>query len=102
MNSTVTISPTDGISILDTFEMNQIIVEHEVTAMELLKLKEVTPDYGDHIKKNLTSTVSERIMSKMTFTKSMNPDKDSHTFRGRIWVFTKSELDELIKEVRGV
>jgi hypothetical protein len=86
--------------ILDTFEMNQMIVDHEVTAMELLTLKEVTPDYGDHIKKNLTSAVSERIMSKMTFTKSMNPDKDSHTFRGRIWVFTKSELEELIKQVK--
>jgi hypothetical protein len=88
--------------VFDTFEMNQMIVDHEVTAMELLTLKEVTPDYGDHIKKNLTSTVSERIMSKMTFTKSMNPDKDSHTFRGRIWVFTKSELEELIKQVKGI
>ncbi len=92
---------TNASEILDTFEMNQIIVDHEVTAMELLKLKEVTPDYADHIKKNLTSSVAERIIPKMTFTKSMNPDTDSHKFRGRVWVFNKDELEELIKKAKG-
>jgi hypothetical protein len=101
INVVYTGNGTANTDILDSFELNQIIVEHEVTSQELLTIKEVTPDYADHIKKNLTSSVAERIIPKMTFTKSMNPDTDSHKFRGRVWVFNKDELEELIKKAKG-
>jgi hypothetical protein len=101
INVAYTGNGTANTDILDSFELNQIIVEHEVTSQELLTIKEVTPDYADHIKKNLTSSVAERIIPKMTFTKSMNPDTDSHKFRGRVWVFNKDELEELIKKAKG-
>ena len=101
INVAYTGNGTANTDILDSFELYQIIVEHEVTSQELLTIKEVTPDYADHIKKNLTSSVAERIIPKMTFTKSMNPDTDSHKFRGRVWVFNKDELEELIKKAKG-
>ena len=94
-----TVSPTN---ILDKFALNEIVVQHTVQTQELMKLKEVDVNYADHIKSNLTSKVAERIMPRMTFTKSQKPDMEEHIFRGRVWVFTKSELEELIKEARNV
>jgi hypothetical protein len=89
-------------NVLDKFALNELVVEHKVQTQELMKLKEADLNYADHIKYNLTNKVAERIMPRMTFTKSQSPDIEEHNFRGRIWVFTKSELDELIKELRNV
>ena len=98
--STITVKkPIEDI--LDKYEMNQLVVQHKVLEYELLKLKEVDINYADHIKKNLTSSVAENITNRMSFTKSKDINMDSTIFRGRIWVFTKDELDELIKDVRN-
>ena len=98
--STITVKkPIEDI--LDKYEMNQLVVEHKVLEYELLKLKEVDINYGDLIKANLTKTVSEHVTKRMTFTKKVDIDSDTTTFRGRIWVFTKDELNELIEDVRN-
>ena len=94
-----TVNPAN---VLDKFALNEIVAEHTVQTQELMKLKEIDVNYADHIKSNLTSKVAERIMPRMTFTKSQKPDMEEHIFRGRVWVFTKSELEELIKEARNV
>lgn len=83
--------------VLDTFEMNQVVVEHKVQEQELLKLKETSPDFADHIKANLTKATAEKIVQKMAFTKTKDKDMDVHSFRGRVWVFTKEELIDLIR-----
>ena len=101
-SATVTISTTEQRDPLEMFSLNEIIVEHKVQTQELMKLKDIDVNYADHIKSNLTSKVAERIMPRMTFTKSQNPDMEEHIFRGRLWVFTKSELEELIKEAKGI
>jgi hypothetical protein len=98
--STITVKkPIEDI--LDKYEMNQLVVQHKVLEYELLKLKEVDINYSDHIKKNLTSSVAENITNRMSFTKSKDINMDSTIFRGRIWVFTKDELEELIKDARN-
>lgn len=97
--STISVSPAMASTeyILDTFEMNQVVVEHKVQEQELLKLKETSPDFADHIKANLTKAAAEKIVQKMAFTKTKDKDMDVHSFRGRVWVFTKEELLDLIK-----
>jgi hypothetical protein len=87
--------------ILDTYEMNQVVVEHKVQEHELLKLKEVDPNFADHIKANLTKAAAEKIVNKMAFTKTKDKDMDVHSFRGRVWVFTKDELEQLIKDAQN-
>ena len=87
--------------VLDTFEMNQIVVEHKVQEQELLKLKETSPDFADHIKANLTKATAEKIVQKMAFTKTKDKDMDVHSFRGRVWVFTKEELLDLIRTAQN-
>ena len=87
--------------LLDTYEMNQIVVEHKVQEHELLKLKEVDPNFADHIKANLTKATSEKIVNKMAFTKTKDKDMDVHSFRGRVWVFTKDELEQLIRDAQN-
>lgn len=87
--------------LLDTYEMNQVVVEHKVQEQELLKLKEVDPNFADHIKANLTKAASEKIVNKMAFTKTKDKDMDVHSFRGRIWVFTKDELEQLIRDAQN-
>ena len=99
-SSTVSIKPSTE-DILEKYEFNNLIVQHRVSAHELIKLKEVDINYADHIKANLTKHVSEHITKRMTFTKKVDVDSDTTTFRGRIWVFTKDELDELIKDARN-
>lgn len=87
--------------LLDTYEMNQVVVEHKVQEHELLKLKEVDPNFADHIKANLTKAASEKIVQKMAFTKTKDKDMDVHSFRGRVWVFTKDELEQLIRDAQN-
>jgi hypothetical protein len=87
--------------VLDTFEMNQVVVEHKVQEQELLKLKETSPDFADHIKANLTKATAEKIVQKMAFTKTKDKDMDVHSFRGRVWVFTKEELIDLIRTAQN-
>ena len=87
--------------ILDLFDMNELVVEHKVTTFELAKLKE-TVDYHDIIKQNLSKKISEGIINKARFTKKQDLDSDTISFRGRVWVFNKEELLDLIKEVRNV
>jgi len=87
--------------ILDLFDMNELVVEHKVTTFELAKLKE-TVDYHDIIKQNLSKKISDGIINKARFTKKQDLDSDTISFRGRVWVFNKEELLDLIKEVRNV
>ena len=87
--------------VLDTYEMNQVVVEHKLQEQELLKLKETTPDFADHIKVNLTKSTAEKIVQKMAFTKTKDKDMDVHSFRGRVWVFTKEELIDLIRTAQN-
>jgi hypothetical protein len=94
-------APKQVDEILDLFDMNELVVEHKVTTFELAKLKE-TVDYHDIIKQNLSKKISEGIINKARFTKKQDLDSDTISFRGRVWVFNKEELLDLIKEVRNV
>jgi hypothetical protein len=81
--------------------MNQIVVEHKLQEHELMKLKDADVNFADHIKSNLTKTAAERIVQKMSFTKIKDPNMDVTSFRGRVWVFTKDELEQLIKDAQN-
>lgn len=102
-SSTVTIAAHDTLkNIKDRWELNELFVEHKVQEMEMIKLKEVDPDYGSHIKENLAKNASRELIKKMTFTKKYELNTDVHHFRGRAWVFTDDELTNFIKDVQGV
>ena len=85
----------------DRYSLNEFLVEHRVQEFELMKLRETTVDYADVIKNNLAKTASKEIIKKMTFTKKHEIDSDTHSFRGRVWVFTKDELNKMIEEIRN-
>jgi hypothetical protein len=87
--------------ILDTWELNQIVVEHKIQEHELLKLKELDVNFADVIKQNLTKNATEQVAKRMSFTKFKDKEVDSTSFRGRVWVFTKEELEQLIKDARN-
>jgi len=87
--------------LLDTYEMNQIVVEHKLQEQELMTLKNADVDFANHIKVNLTNRTAERIVQKMSFTKVKDPNMDVTSFRGRIWVFTRDELEQLIKDAQN-
>lgn len=108
---TITISNTTGSSAYNTFDvddfldehiMNRVTIDHKVTEHELMKLKEVAPDYANEIKENLAKNAARDIMKKVTFTKKHDKDADVHHFIGRVWCFTEQELKDFIKEVRNV
>ena len=104
--TTATSGPTISIKtsvhdLLDRRDMNLIVVDHKVSEMEMLKLKEVQPDYADHIKENIAKKATREVINKMTFTKKKLPDEDTHHFYGRVYVFTKEELIQLIEEARN-
>jgi hypothetical protein len=86
-------------SVVDAYDMNQISVEHRITEFELLKLKESDINYADHIKSNLSKMATAEVVKRMTFTKKKEIDSDTTSFRGRIYVFTKDELQHLIKDI---
>lgn len=87
--------------LLEDREMNLLVTEHKLQEQELLKLKDNVPDYAEHIKNNIAKEAAKELVKKMTFTKKKLPDSDTHQFLGRIYVFTKEELIELIKDARN-
>lgn len=88
--------------IMERWIMNRITIDHKVQEHELMKLKEVAPDYANEIKENLAKNAARDIMKKLTFTKKHDKDADVHHFIGRVWCFTEQELKDFIKEVRNV
>lgn len=91
---------TSAQELLDRRDMNLIVVDHKVSEMEMMKLKEVQPDYADHIKENIAKKATREVINKMTFTKKKLLDDDTHHFYGRVYVFSKEELIQLIEEAR--
>jgi hypothetical protein len=87
--------------ILDKYMMNQLVCEHKVSEHEILKLKEVKPDFADAIKENIARNISREVIKKTFFTKKKLPDEDTHHFIGRVWCFTTEELKQLIKDTRN-
>jgi hypothetical protein len=93
------------ISIEDLMEkwiMNRVTIDHKVQEQELMKLKEVAPDYANEIKENLAKNAARDMIKKVTFTKKHDKDADVHHFIGRVWCFTEQELKDFIKEARNV
>lgn len=113
MYGTLNTITTSGISSIDTLSndsiedllekwiMNRVTVDHKVQEQELMKLKEVAPDYANEIKENLAKNVARDIVKKTTFTKKHDKDTDVHHFIGRVWCFTEQELKEFIKEIKN-
>jgi len=103
ITNTGTISPmrTPTEVILDRYQLNEITVQHRVQEFELMKLRESNVDYASEIKHNLAKLASEEVTNKMTFTKKTEIDSDTHSFRGRVWVFSKEELIKMIEEIRN-
>jgi hypothetical protein len=87
--------------ILDRYSLNELTVEHRVQEFELMKLRESNVDYAAEIKHNLSKYASEEVTRKMTFTKKTDMNTDTHSFRGRVWVFSKEELIQMIEEIRN-
>jgi hypothetical protein len=100
-NSTISAIRVDPEDILDKYILNQIVVEHKVTEHEMLKIQETSPDYAEHIKENLTKNAARDIVKKMSFTKKKDVDADVTCFRGRVWVFTKEELLQILEEAKN-
>lgn len=99
--NTITAPRIDPEDVLDRYILNQMVVEHKVTEHEMLKIQETSPDYAEHIKENLTKNAARDIVKKMSFTKKKDMDADVTCFRGRIWVFTKEELLQVIEDVKN-
>ena len=87
--------------ILDRYALNELTVQHRVQEFELMKLRESNVDYATEIKRNLAKMASEEVTNKMTFTKKTEVNTDTHSFRGRVWVFSKEELIKMIEEIRN-
>ena len=103
INSTVahTAMRTPAEVILDRYQLNELTVQHRVQEFELMKLRESNVDYASEIKRNLAKMASEEVTNKMTFTKKTEMDSDTHSFRGRVWVFSKEELLKMIEDIRN-
>lgn len=87
--------------LLDERELNLLVVEHKMQEQEILKLKDNLPDYADHIKDQIANHTAKQIVKKMSFTKKKLPDEDVHHFIGRVYVFTREELIQLIEDARN-
>jgi hypothetical protein len=98
--STVSMRPNVD-EVVDRYALNEFVVEHRIQEFELMKLRESNVDYADVIKNNLAKMASRDIIKKMTFTKKHEIDSDTHSFRGRVWVFTKDELTQMIQEIKN-
>jgi hypothetical protein len=101
--TTGSISPmrTPAEVILDRYQLNELTVQHRVQEFELMKLRESNVDYATEIKQNLAKWASEEVTNKMTFTKKTEINTDTHSFRGRVWVFSKEELIKMIEDIRN-
>jgi len=91
-------TPTEDL--LERYELCQLIVNHKVSEHEMMKIKEMQPDYADIIKENLSKVAARDIIKKMSFTKKKDIDSDTHHFMGKVWVFTKEELLQLIEDAK--
>jgi hypothetical protein len=91
-------TPTEDL--LERYELCQLIVNHKVSEHEMMKIKETQPDYADIIKENLSKMAARDIIKKMSFTKKKDIDSDTHHFMGKVWVFTKEELLQLIEDAK--
>ena len=100
-SNTITLTDTTE-DLMERWIMNRVTIDHKVQEHELLKLKEVAPDYANEIKENLTKNAVRDIIKKVTFTKKHDKDADVHHFIGRVWCFTEQELKDFIKEARSV
>ena len=87
--------------LMEKWIMNRVTIDHKVSEHELMRLKEVAPDYANEIKENLTKNVARDIIKKVTFTKRHDKNSDVHHFIGRVWVFTEEELKSFITEVKN-
>ena len=110
-NAWVTTAPMNGVSagtfktvnaddMLEKYEFNQFVVEHKVQEQELLKLKEENVNYADEIKEQMAKNCAREFIKKLTFSKKHDVDTSTHSFRGRVWVFTREELVNLIEDVK--
>lgn len=86
--------------LMDSRSMNRLTVDHKVQEQELLRIKETDQDFATQIKQQITRTVSERVVEKISFTKRHDAATDVHHFIGRVWVFTDEELKDLLKEAQ--
>ena len=84
--------------ILDEFAMNRLVIDHKVTAQELLKLQEVAPDFAKEIKENIAKNLARDITTKISYTKKHDKDADVHHYIGRVWVFTEEELKSILEK----
>lgn len=92
--NTAIVNNTDDL--IDKCAMNKFTVDHKVTEAELLKLKEVAPDYQKEIKENIARNLARDISNKISYTKKHDKDTDVHHFIGRVWVFTEEELKQVL------
>ena len=79
ITSSTTLTLTDPTEdLMEKWIMNRVTIDHKVQEHELLKLKEVAPDYANEIKENLTKTATRdmeiEIMVKPT---SLLPLRDA-------------------------
>ena len=95
--NTVIIKPDD---VLEKYEFNQFVVEYKVQEQELLKLKETNVNYTDEIKEVMAKNCAREFIKKLSFSKKHIVETDTHSFRGRAWVFTREELVSLIEDVK--
>jgi hypothetical protein len=85
---------------LEKYEFNQFVVEHKVQEQELLTLKEQNVNYAEEIKEAMAKNCAREFIKKLSFSKKHDPDTSTHSFRGRVWVFTREELVSLIEDVK--
>lgn len=96
-NTISSIPLTDNIEDkIDEYAMCKFTVDHKVTAAELLKLKEVAPDYAKDIKENIAKNLARDISHKISYTKKHDKDTDVHHFIGRVWVLTEEEMRKVL------
>lgn len=94
---TFNVKPDD---VLEKYEFNQFVVEHKVQEQELMTLKEQNVNYAEEIKESMAKNCAREFIKKLSFSKKHDPDTSTHSFRGRVWVFTREELVSLIEDVK--
>lgn len=101
-NGNINISADRIEDLMEKWIMNRVTIDHKVQEQELMKLKEVAPDYANEIKENLAKNAARDMIKKVTFTKKHDKNADVHHFIGRVWCFTEQELKDFIKEAKNV
>ena len=48
----------------------------------------------------MAKNCAREFIKKLTFSKKHDVDTSTHSFRGRVWVFTREELVNLIEDVK--